>query len=266
VSTAPEERIASPFAIGPLTNRPVLGLLAVAIALVVATWIAAHSWERVRTRPPDRTIQVTGSAKKRIVSDLIEWSAGVTTEDKDRTVASQALHGHVDKVLAYLESQGVKKEEIQVSAVSTEELVETEYVGTGDDRIQREISKGYQAQQSVRVRSTDVARVERVSREVTQLLETGVPISSGSPSYYYTKLGELKIEMLAEASKDARTRAENMTRSAGGASLGPLREADMGIINVNPANSTGTSWEGNNDTESLEKDIMTIVHVTYELR
>ncbi len=39
----------------------------------------------------------------------------------------------------------------------------------------------------------------------------------------------------------------------------------MGVINVNPANSTETSWEGNNDTTSLEKDIITIVHVTFEL-
>jgi len=72
--------------------------------------------------------------------------------------------------------------------------------------------------------------------------------------------------MLAEAARDARTRAENMVRSAGGGSLARLGDADMGIINVNPANSTATSAQGNNDTSSLEEDIITIVHVTYELR
>jgi hypothetical protein len=39
----------------------------------------------------------------------------------------------------------------------------------------------------------------------------------------------------------------------------------MGIININPANSTEASAQGNNDTTSFEKDIITIVHVTYEL-
>jgi hypothetical protein len=111
-----------------------------------------------------------------------------------------------------------------------------------------------------------VARVERLSREVTQLLEQGVSVSSSPPRYHYTKLGELKIEMLAEAAKDARTRAENMVRSAGGGSLHKLRDVDMGIINVNPANSTATSAQGNIDTTSLDKDIITIVHVTYELQ
>ena len=40
----------------------------------------------------------------------------------------------------------------------------------------------------------------------------------------------------------------------------------MGVININRANSTATSWEGNNDTTTLEKDILTIVKVTYELK
>ena len=72
--------------------------------------------------------------------------------------------------------------------------------------------------------------------------------------------------MLAEASKDARTRAENIVKSAGGAELSRLRDADMGVININPPNSTATAWDGNNDTASVEKDIITIVHVTYELQ
>ena len=36
-------------------------------------------------------------------------------------------------------------------------------------------------------------------------------------------------------------------------------------ININPANSTATHWQGNNDKTSLEKDVITIVHLTFEL-
>jgi hypothetical protein len=72
--------------------------------------------------------------------------------------------------------------------------------------------------------------------------------------------------MLSEASRDARVRAEKMVAAAGGGSLGSLRSADMGVININPPNSSATSWEGNNDTSSLEKDILTIVHATFELK
>jgi hypothetical protein len=243
-----------------------IGRIAFGLAMVAATYVAAATWERVKTRPPDRTIQVTGSAKKRIVSDLIEWTGTIETSDPaDRTAAYKTLRGHLEAVQAYLRTQGIKDDEIRASSVEVSPITETEHVGTGAARIERVVFKGYRTQQSITVRSGDVNRVERISREVTQLLDKGIPVTSSAPSYHYTKLGELKIEMLAEAAKDARVRAENMVKSAGGGAIDKLRTADMGVININPPNVTNTNWEGNNDTSSLEKDIITIVHVTYEL-
>ena len=71
---------------------------------------------------------------------------------------------------------------------------------------------------------------------------------------------------LSVAAKDARGRAENILTSAGNTSVGKLVYADMGVININPANSTNTSNEGNNDTSSYEKDIITIVHAEYQVK
>ena len=244
--------------------RP-FGIMSIAVAMVAATFLATSTWERVRVRPESRSIEITGSAKKRIVSDLIEWSATIEASGADRTAAYKLLHAHAAKAQEFLTGRGVAAKEISVSSVSIDAIYETEYVGTGEDRIARQNLQGYLARQSVVVRSTDVALIERMSREITELLEQGVTIASAAPLYYYTKLGEMKIEMLAEASKDARTRAENMVGSAGGAQLGKLKSADMGVININPANQTQGSWDGNNDTSSLEKEIITIVHAVYEL-
>jgi hypothetical protein len=246
-------------------NGRLVGTVAIAIAVVVATSIAARSWERVRTKPKERDIKVTGSAKRRIVSDLIEWSATVSTTNPDRTAAYRSLQDSVTKTRAFLTQKGIKEAEIAVGSAAVRELVESEVVGSGVERVERRVFKGFAMSQSVSVRSLEVAKVEVVSREITGLMEQGVVVSSEAPSYYYTKLGELKIEMLAEASKDARTRAVKMLESAGGGRLGKLLDANMGVININPANSTATSWEGNNDTTTLEKDILTIARITYEL-
>ena len=249
----------------PPLHRPAVGAIVFSLAIIAATWVASSAWERVKTRPADRTIGVTGSAKKRIVSDQIEWSARIETEHRDRTQAYRDLRGYVETALGYLKDQGIKASEIQPSSASVEPLFETEYVGVGEARVERQLFKGYRTGQTIFVRSGDVSRVERVSREVTGLLERGVPITSSTPAYFYTRLGELKIAQLAEAARDARNRAENIVKQGGGAVLGRLRSADMGVINVNPANVSSTSWDGNNDTSSLEKDIITIVHVTFEL-
>jgi hypothetical protein len=243
-----------------------LAVLAVAAAPPLSTYIATQSWERVKVRPVERTIRVTGSAKQRITSDLIEWSATVGADAPDKLAAYRKLHASTDATVAYLKGQGIPEGSISPDSASVEEVFTTVYEGKGDDRIAKQVLTGFHAKQYVFVRSPDVQRIERVSREITQLIEQDIAVESNQPQYFYTKLGDLKIQMLSEASKDARTRAENMLKAAGGASLSSLRDADMGVINVNPANSSDTSWEGNNDTTSLEKDIIAIVHVTYALR
>jgi NADH dehydrogenase/NADH:ubiquinone oxidoreductase subunit G len=126
-------------------------------------------------------------------------------------------------------------------------------------------STGFRALQVVSVSSSNVPQIEKASREITSLLEQGVFVTSDRPNYYYTRLGELKLEMLSEAAKDARSRAENILSSAGKTNIGALVDSSMGIININPANSTETSNEGNNDTSSYEKDIITIVRAEYKV-
>lgn len=248
----------------PARDLRVLVWVPMAIAVVVASVIGARAWERVKTRTV-RTVEVTGSAKRRISSDLVVWEASLATHGATAQAAYLELKAQTPKVVAYLTQKGIAKEAISVSAVTRNEVFETEVVGSGDNRVERQVSRGHDARQVVTVTSADVARVEQVSREVTELIDAGVPVDSRPPAYFYTKLGELKIEMLAEASKDARARADKILASASGGGSIKLRAADMGVINVNAPNSTATSWEGNNDTSTIEKDIITIVHCTFDL-
>ena len=125
---------------GTSSGPSMAGWLAVALATVVSTGIAARSWVTVRLHR-DRHIEVTGSAKRRIVSDLIEWRGTVTTENMDRTAAYKQLREHVERTLAYLKKQGVAETELRVYSVESEEIIETEYQGKGDDRIERKIKK-----------------------------------------------------------------------------------------------------------------------------
>lgn len=249
-----------------------IGVVSLAIAAVISTWIAADTYHSIKVKPVTRTIRVTGSAKKRIVSDLIEWSATVEAKAPDRTAAYKALRGETDRTIEFLKQQGIQPDEIQPqSTVVSEDIEVTEELKVlpgmkEPTKIEKKNFKGYITHQTILVRSKDVQKVEKASREVTSLLEESIDITSQAPSYFYTRLGELKVEQLAAAGKDARARADNILKNAGGASIARLVDADMGIININPANSTETSEEGNNDRSSLEKDIITIVHAEFELK
>ena len=250
---------------------PFTAAVAIAFGVVASTLIAANTWKEVRKAPDKHNIRITGSARKRIVSDLIQWSATIEARAPERTAAYMALKTGTDKAVEFLKAQGLKAEEVEpqsASLIEEFETVQEDKVLPGTTvamRSERRVSKGFRATQVVAVSSANVALTEKASREITSLLEQGIAVTSHAPSYYYTRLGELKLEMLAEAAKDARGRAENILRSAGNTGVGKLVYADMGIININAANSTNTSNEGNNDTTSCDKDIITIVHAEYEV-
>jgi hypothetical protein len=72
------------------------------------------------------------------------------------------------------------------------------------------------------------------------------------------------INLLAEATKDATLRAEQIVNNANGR-LGKLVEARMGVMQINPKGVTATSFEGVNDTTSYEKEITAIVNVKFEV-
>jgi hypothetical protein len=123
----------------------------------------------------------------------------------------------------------------------------------------------YTLSQTISVSSSDVIKVPDVCRDVTSLIKDGVEIDTGPTAFYYTKMSELKINMLADATKDATTRAEQIVNNANG-TLGKLVEARMGVMQINPKGSTETSAEGNNDTTALDKEISAVVSVRFEVR
>jgi hypothetical protein len=252
-------------------SLPPLAALALALGLALSTFIAANTWRDVRKQPDKNNIRITGSAKKRILSDLIQWSATIEGKGEDRTTAYLTLKSGTEKVVGFLKAQGIQPDDIKIqSATITEEfeVVREDKVLEGTNvplRTETRRPIGFRAIQLVSVSSPNVPLIEKASREITSLLEQDVSVTSHSPKYYYTGLGELKLEMLAEAAKDARSRAENILRSAGNTELGALVDSSMGIININPANSTATSSEGNNDTTSYEKDIITIVRAEFKV-
>ena len=57
-------------------------------------------------------------------------------------------------------------------------------------------------------------------------------------------------------------RAEQIAKSTG-SSIGSVRTARMGVLQITPADSTEVSDSGMNDTSSLEKDITAVVNIGF---
>jgi uncharacterized protein len=228
---------------------------ALAVALVLSSIVGA--WAYTHAKNGEQVITVTGSARKRIKSDLVVWRAGVSYQATELSDAYKALSENVPKVKQYLISKGVAENQITISSISSTTLHQKNSDGEETGEI-----TGYSLRQELMVRSNDVDKIEKLAREATELINQGILLESNPPEYLYTKLGDLKIEMLAEAAKDAKVRAQQIASSTG-SSIGSVRTARMGVMQITPADSNDVSDSGMNDTSSLEKDITAVVNVGF---
>ena len=231
--------------------------VALAIGLVLASIIGG--WAFVKGKQGDQTITVTGSARKRIKSDLVIWKAGVSYQAPVLADAYRSLSENVPRVKSYLVGKGIPENEITVSSISSQTLHARDSDGQDTGQI-----TGYSLRQELEVRSNDVDKIAKIAREATELINQGILLESMAPEYHYTKLGEEKITMLAEAAKDAKKRAEQVAESTN-SSIGSVRTSRMGVLQITPADSNDVSDSGMNDTSSLDKDITAVVNLSFEI-
>jgi hypothetical protein len=119
--------------------------------------------------------------------------------------------------------------------------------------------------QSVTVRSNDVDGIEKISRESTDLISQGVSLESGSPLFYFTKIGDVKREILGLAAEDAKKRAEEIA-SKSGANLGGVKSVRMAPLQITPKFDFEIYSSGYNDLSSKEKAITAVVTVAFGTR
>lgn len=229
--------------------------VALAFGLILSSII--FGWFYSNTKKGDEAITVTGSAKKRITSDLVIWSAGISSQAPQLADAYGQLADSIPKIKQYLLSKGISEEQMTVSSISTTTIKRKDSDGNETAEI-----TGYSLGQQIEIRSVDVQKIAQISREATELINQGILIESTAPKYYYTKIGDLKIEMLGEAAKDAKERAERIASSTGN-SIGSVRSAKMGVLQITAADSTDVSDYGVYDTSTIEKDMTAVVNISF---
>ncbi len=239
------------------TQIIILGICFV-VATIISTIIFTKGFMQVK-KFSSEVIDVTGSAEKKILSDYIVWNAEFSCRNPQMTTAFAKLKQDLTKVKQYLFAKGIKENEIIVSQVDTKVLYKKTEEGYNTNEIE-----GYFVSQDVQVLSYDVGKVTEVSRQSTELINQDIQFISEKPDYFYTKLSELKIEMLAKATQNAKERAISMADSTGN-KIGLMRSAKMGIFQITPVNSYEVSWYGNNDTSSYKKKVTAVVSVKFSI-
>ncbi len=236
-----------------------LNALLYSLAIITAAVILGQALLNRNTA--NETISVTGSSKMDFTSDLIVWEGSFNKQNLDLKKAYTDLNTDKEIVLSYLTSKGIPENEIVFSAVSSQKNSSPKY--TEDGKYIGQTFTGYTLTQSVEIQSKDVIKIEKVSREITELLYKGVQFYSQMPRYYYTGLSDLKIEMISKATENARLRAEKIAENSD-AKLGKLASASMGVFQITGQNSDENySWGGAFNTSSKEKTASITMKLVY---
>lgn len=245
-----------------MKNNNLIPTAIIALAIIITGYFLGDAY-RNRNRQPNKVF-VKGMAEKDFKADLAVWSGSLQKKNADMKVAFAELKADAEKVKSFLIKSGIGENEIKFSSVNINKEYDMVYDKDGNER--RGKMSGYTLDQSVTVESPKLNAVDNVSREISSLISEGVEFSSENPLFYYTKLNELKLQLIEEATKNGRLRAEKIADNSGG-SLKRLLNADMGVFQITGKNSNEDySWGGAFNTTSVEKTASVTINFIFEVK
>ena len=242
----------------------VKNLTLIAIACIVSFSVVVSSYlviDGIRDiKSGNDTLTITGSAKKTITSDQIVWTASFSTDSPDLQSGYAKLKSDSELVKEYLLGQGVKEDELAFSAINT--MARNKILENG---VYTNEIESYNLYQTLEVRSPRVLEIAEISRTSSDLIESGVNFTSNQPQYFYTKLADLKVEMIGLATEDSKERAEKLLAVTDN-KVGKLKAAKVGVFQITQLYSNEVTDYGINDTYSYEKEITAVVTCEFEVK
>ena len=214
-------------------------------------------------------INVTGSARRSIVSDQAIWRFTLqSTDDNSLQTAYRNFRATQPAIERFLAAQQLSAAELRREPVSAgpQSYNVIENVGGENKEVAR---TKYVVSETYRLQSNDIAKVQRAVGDATSAFVNasaeGVSVESGAIEFLYTKLADVRLQLLKEASQDAQRRAEAIAQSAGN-SVGAVKNARMGVFQITPRFETSVEDSGSYDTTSLEKDVTAVVEVDFVVK
>jgi uncharacterized protein len=203
-------------------------------------------------------VEVTGSAKETVAADTARWVIHLETKTgiADQQKGYARLEDATKKITDYLVQQGFT--DTETPAIAT--YPDYTYPQGGAP-----VQTGHTVSRDIIVRSSDVEHIQTIANAIEPLSGTGYNVTTGALELTYGKLNEARVMLLTEAIKDAKERATAIAKDSG-RSVGTLRTATGGVVQVLPQGGIDISDYGSYDTQSMKKDVMVTVRATFSLK
>lgn len=202
-------------------------------------------------------VNVKGLAEMNVKADLAVWDLKFVVTNDNLQPAQNEVARQLKQIVAFLKDQGFSDNEIMQGRLETNDLMTNPYRD-------RNFASRYILSQNVKVRSANVDLVAKALNASGELVAKGIVFDSqnyGSPvSYIFTKLNEIKPQMLEEATKNAQAAAAEFAKSSN-SRVGGIHRANQGVFSILPREQTANAQEMN----QIDKMVRVVSTIEYYL-
>ncbi len=236
-----------------------LALWALAIAVVAGGWFIGDGFARARLG--DRFVTVKGVSEREVDADLALWPLSYVATSDDLGQAQAKIESSRRKVMRFLYAQAIDTSQVELQDLQVADRLANPYGQQGNT------TSRYIITQRLMVRSSDPSVVLAAHQKVGALVEAGVVLGSGTgygdntPTFLFTRLNDLKPEMIAEATGRAREAAAQFAKDSR-SRLGGIRRANQGVFVILPRDQA----PGIQEERQLHKVLRVVTTVDYYLK
>lgn len=240
-----------------LADSAVRAALVASVFAIIIALIASNTF--FSAKELDNSISVTGSARKSVVADTAKLSITLRRTASFNTLspAYRTMNGNSETVKAFIIKAGFAETDLAITPPSADQIYDNSYRPAED--------RQFDVRQYIDVRSTDIAKIDALSKSITNISESGLIVEVRPVEYTYTKLADIRGELFAEAIKDARVRAEAIASTSGG-KVGKIKSAATGVVQVLTPQSVDVSDYGAYDTSSINKEVMVTARASFYIK
>lgn len=240
-----------------MKSSSLLAALFIAIAIAAAGWFIGDGF--VEGRKGDRFVTVKGVSEREVKADLALWPLRYVATGNQLADLQKVLREQTAQIRGFLVNAGIAEDAIEIQGVEVTDVAAQAW---------REgpVRNRFIVAQTLVVRSSDVDAIDAASRDLGELLDAGIVLAtdygpqSNAPNYLFTRLSEIKPDMIAEATRNARAAAAQFAADSD-SRLGGIRRANQGVFQILPRLPVG----GMPGEKQVEKTVRVVSTIEYYL-
>ena len=200
----------------------------------------------LRAKMADRSVTVRGLAERDVTADLATWTIAYSAQSTDLQSAQTDIDRDTTAITSFFKELGFKADALKPTGANV-----NQYSNNGIPQ--------YTIRQRLSLRTDDIDKAQAAVARQFDLVRRGVVLEDGSGmSYTFTKLDEIKPEMVAEATKDARKSAEQFAQDSG-TDVGGIKSATQGYFSIDSRDGDAGGY-GVTDTPYKKVRVVTTVN------